>query len=296
MKKLVLILFLFPFCSQAQEGRILTTTSTLKSLIQEMLPSTIQVESITPDKMDPHHFEISTRQILQMDSGDILFYVGLNYESAWLPKLLKTTKTKIKDVKNQIDLSRFLPERIPASEEALHSGHESEIWNPHYYLSPVQVAHILPEIEKILVARFPKQEKQIMERSQAFEKKLANKIADWQKQVATWPKKQIATYHVSLNYLAKDFKIETLVQVEEKHGVPPNAKHFQKVLTVLKENHVPCLFVETFYQNSIVDKIQASQKNLRIVPFGLEVGVMTNQDSYIPWIDYLFQELGTCQK
>src|SRR3954467_7631152 len=81
------LLAAFP-ASAASKINIITTTSDLASLTQEVGGDRVQVESIAKGYQDPHFVEAKPSFLLKLRRADLLITVGLELEIGWLPPLV----------------------------------------------------------------------------------------------------------------------------------------------------------------------------------------------------------------
>src|SRR3954464_11372793 len=72
----------------ANKLNIITTTSDLAALTQEVGGDRVQVESIARGYQDPHFVEAKPSFLLKLKRADLLVVVGLELEIGWLPPLI----------------------------------------------------------------------------------------------------------------------------------------------------------------------------------------------------------------
>src|SRR6266478_6524312 len=88
---LVLITFTVGFPQAARAAgkiKIVTATTDLASLAQEVGGNHIEVESIARGYQDPHFVEAKPSFLLKLRQADLLIVVGLELEIGWLPPLI----------------------------------------------------------------------------------------------------------------------------------------------------------------------------------------------------------------
>jgi zinc/manganese transport system substrate-binding protein len=75
---------------------IMTATTDLASLAQEVGGDRVEVESIARGYQDPHFVEAKPSFLLKLRHSDLLIVVGLELEIGWLPPLItQSTNPKI---------------------------------------------------------------------------------------------------------------------------------------------------------------------------------------------------------
>ena len=70
---------------------VLATTPMLGEFVKKVAGENIEVQVLMPYTVDPHHFEPSPQDVKKINEADLVFYVGLQYETASLRKLLENS-------------------------------------------------------------------------------------------------------------------------------------------------------------------------------------------------------------
>src|SRR2546425_1236453 len=104
---------LSPICplpaSAAGKLHIMTATTDLAALAQEVGGDRVEVESVARGYQDPHFVEAKPSFLLKLRHADLLIVVGLELEIGWLPPLIsQSTNPKIQvGAPGYFDASRF---------------------------------------------------------------------------------------------------------------------------------------------------------------------------------------------
>src|SRR3977135_2466724 len=78
----------FPGVASAKKLNVVTATTDLAALAQEVGGDHINVESIAKGYQDPHFVEAKPSFLLRLRQADLLIVVGLQLEIGWLPPLI----------------------------------------------------------------------------------------------------------------------------------------------------------------------------------------------------------------
>jgi len=81
-----------PSAFAAKKLNVITTTSDLAALTQEVGGDRITVESIARGYQDPHFVEAKPSFLLKLRQADLLISVGLELEIGWLPPLVNAVR------------------------------------------------------------------------------------------------------------------------------------------------------------------------------------------------------------
>src|ERR1700719_3788306 len=115
--------------------KIMTATTDLASLAQEVGGDKVDVESIARGYQDPHFVDAKPSFLLKLKRADLLIVVGLELEIGWLPPLItQSTNPKIQvAAPGYFDASRFAKIlEIPSGQVTRAEGDVHPLGNPHY--------------------------------------------------------------------------------------------------------------------------------------------------------------------
>jgi len=128
-----------PPARAASKIQIMTATTDLASLAQEVGGDKVEVESIARGYQDPHFVDAKPSFLLKLKHADLLIVVGLELEIGWLPPLInQSTNPKIQvGAPGYLDASRFARIlEIPTGQVTRSEGDVHPLGNPHYWLDP----------------------------------------------------------------------------------------------------------------------------------------------------------------
>jgi zinc/manganese transport system substrate-binding protein len=86
----------------------------------------------------------------------------------------------------------------------------------------------------------------------------------------------IITYHKTSVYLSDRFGFKVPIEIEEKPGIPPSARHRDAVVELIKQQGVKTVMQEVFYDRAVADYLAEKTKvHVVVVPMdvGEEVGI-----------------------
>src|SRR5213595_2178691 len=119
--------------------QIMTATTDLAALAQEIGGDKVTAESIARGYQDPHFVEAKPSFLLKLRHADLLIVVGLELEIGWLPPLItQSTNPKIQvGAPGYFDASRFARIlEMPTGAVTRAEGDVHPQGNPHYWLDP----------------------------------------------------------------------------------------------------------------------------------------------------------------
>ena len=272
MKKYFLIL-LFAF-SLGSFGKInvITTTTNLKSLVELLGGDRVSVSSLCLGAQDPHFLQAKPSFMLKLSRADLLFSVGLELESAWLPLVVRGGRNpKLRpggsgslEVGSQIPAIERPTEEVTRADGDIHpSG------NPHFMLDPLLAKKVSRSITEKLIETLPKDKVFFLKNLQKAHSLLDQKIKEIKTKLQESHK--VITYHRTLSYFYKRFKITNIAFLEPKPGVPPTAKHILNVMKQAKEENVKVILVENYFDTAIAKKVSSKFENIKIISIPVAV-------------------------
>src|SRR5438270_10791762 len=130
---------LFPSLAAAKKLNVVTSTTDLAALTQEVGGDKINVESIAKGYQDPHFVEAKPSFLLKLRNADLLVSVGLDLEIGWLPPLItQSGNGRIQQGANgYLDASQFAEIlEVPQGKVTRAEGDVHPLGNPHSCLDP----------------------------------------------------------------------------------------------------------------------------------------------------------------
>lgn len=275
---------------------VLTTTSTLRSIVQTLGGDRIEVTSIAKGTQDPHYVEPKPSYMLLARKADLMVLVGLDLEIGWLPNVIRGSRNPgiLPGKPGYFDSGSLIePIEVPTGTVDRSQGDIHPGGNPHFLLDPVRVKTIAEGIAQRLSTLDPEGAQAFTTAKVRWLKELDGKVTQWRGRLSKSGVKQVITYHRTLNYFLARFGISLAGEVEPKPGIPPTAKHIMDLISVAKEKKVPCVLIESFFEPGPAEKIH-SNAGARIIIVPTEVDAMNGAGSYELLIERLVAGIEQC--
>ena len=157
-KKIFFIkIFFLPFFSFSlfAEGKlnVLTGTTNLKSLLEEVAGDRVYLKSIIKGPQDPHFLSPKPSYMLKAKRSDLFVFIGMDLEIGWLPGIIQGAKNpKIQPGQTgYLNTSQFI-EALSVPEEKVNRffGDIHPYGNPHYLLDPLRAVQVAKGISERL--------------------------------------------------------------------------------------------------------------------------------------------------
>src|SRR5690349_2172407 len=254
----VALLMLLPFAAQAKKLNVITSTTDLAALAQEVGGDRISVESIAKGYQDPHFVEAKPSFLLKLRQADLLISVGLQLEIGWLPPLITQSGNPRVQVgaPGYLDASQFAEIlEIPAGQVTRAMGDVHPLGNPHYWLDPDNGRRVAKGIANKLGELDPQDSSYFQQRFQDFDKRLTAAEKNWDEQMKPYRGRKVVTYHRSWPNFAKHFGLDVVGYIEPRPGIPPTPAHTPDLIQQMKRDNVKVMLIEPYFDLKTPDSI-----------------------------------------
>jgi ABC-type Zn uptake system ZnuABC Zn-binding protein ZnuA len=268
--------------------QIMTATTDLAALAQEIAGDKADVESIARGYQDPHFVEAKPSFLLKLRKADLLIIVGLELEIGWLPPLItQSTNPKVQvGAPGYFDASRFARIlEIPTGAVTRAEGDVHPQGNPHYWLDPENGLRIAKGIADKLSQMRPGDAAYFAQRYTSFEQRIKEADQRWQAQMKPYAGRKIVTYHRSWPNFADHFHLDVVGYVEPRPGIPPSPQHTVELIGQMKRDGVKIILVEPYFDLKTPQSV-AQQTGAQVVVLMPSVGGEKEVTDYFKLFDY----------
>jgi zinc/manganese transport system substrate-binding protein len=285
---LVLIALVAPRAAQAKKLNVVTATTDLAALAQEVGGDKVQVESIAKGYQDPHFVEAKPSFLLKLRQADLLIIVGLQLEIGWLPPLVNQSGNARIQVaaSGYLDASQFAEILdIPTGPVTRAQGDVHPLGNPHYWLDPDNGRRIARGIAAKFGDLDPSNTAYYQERFQDFDKRLSAAEQKWDAEMKPFHGRKVVTYHNSFPNFAKHFGLNVIGYVEPRPGIPPTPSHTIELIGLMKRENCKVILVEPYFDLKTPQSI-ARDTGGQVVQYLPSVGGEKEVTNYFQLFDY----------
>jgi zinc/manganese transport system substrate-binding protein len=277
-----------PNRAEAKKLTVVTATTDLAALAQEVGGDKIQVESIAKGYQDPHFVEAKPSFLLKLRQADLLIVVGLQLEIGWLPPLINQSGNPRIQVgaAGYLDASQFAEILdIPTGTVTRAMGDVHPLGNPHYWLDPDNGRRIARGIAGKLGELDPPNNAYYQERFQDFDKRLTAAEQKWDAEMKPYWGRKVVTYHNSFPNFAKHFHLNVIGYVEPRPGIPPTPSHTIELIGLMKRENCKVILVEPYFDLKTPQSI-ARETGAVVVQYLPSVGGEKDVTDYFKLFDY----------
>ncbi len=236
--------------------------------------------------------------ILKLSNADLLIVAGLELEIGYLPPLIDQSRNGKIHPGNPGYLDASIGCDIlqrPTTQVTRAMGDVHPYGNPHYWTDPDNGRVIARAIAAKLSELDPSGKPAYDKNLAAFEAKLAEKEKEWDALMAPYAGSKIVTFHDSWPNFAKHFKLVIAGHVEPKPGIPPTPSHTLEIINLIKEQKIPVILVEPYFDMKTPNYI-AAQTGAAVVTFYPSVGGLPAIKDYFSLFDHDLQAFVNAMK
>jgi zinc/manganese transport system substrate-binding protein len=274
--------------ASAKKLNVVTSTTDLASLAQEVGGDRISVESIAKGYQDPHFVEAKPSFLLKLRNADLLISVGLQLEIGWLPPLITQSGNPRIQVgaPGYLDASQFAEIlEIPTGQVTRAMGDVHPLGNPHYWLDPDNGRRVAKGIAGKLAELDPQDGSYFQQRFADFDKRLTAAEKNWDEQMKPYRGRKVVTYHRSWPNFAKHFGLDVVDYVEPRPGIPPTPQHTIELIQKMRRDNVKIIIVEPYFDLKTPNSI-ARETGGQVVVLLPSVGGEKQVTDYFKLFDY----------
>ena len=279
---------LLPSAAAAKKLNVVTSTTDMAALAQEVGGEKVNVESIAKGYQDPHFVEAKPSFLLKLRQADLLISVGLQLEIGWLPPLItQSGNPKIQvGASGYLDASQFAEILdIPQGTATRAEGDVHPLGNPHYWLDPDNGRRIAKGIAGKFGDMDPEDAAYFQQRLQDFEQRLAAAEQNWDAEMRPYHGRKVVTYHRSFPNFAKHFGLNVIGYVEPRPGIPPTPSHTLEIIQLMRRENCKVVLVEPYFDLKTPQSI-GRETGAQVVVYLPSVGGEKQVTNYFELFDY----------
>lgn len=264
---------------------VIASTPMIGEFVKQVANDSVSVDVLMPYQVNPHNFEATAKDVIKLNNADLVFFVGIKYESAGLLKLLENaskSEAALVEIGSKVEPIEF-KEEDDHDDHGGHEGHEGHghgLYDPHFWFDPTKVELAVQEIASQLIALDPDNKDSYQSSSDSYIAELRSldqEINDLIQSVPADNRKMITT-HEALGYLEARYGIEIVGTVipsfSTEEGVAP--KDLTGVIEKIKEHDMKIMFLESESPSKGAEVV-AQETGVRLVS-GLWVETLRSAD------------------
>lgn len=207
--------------------------------------SKINLVNLVPAGTEPHEWEPTPTDIVNLEGANVLIYNGAGMEE-WLDKVLKTLNNqKIIAVETSKDL-KLLDNQD--QDEGLQ-------YDPHIWLNPMLAKKQMEAIKNALVKADPSNKEYYEKNYSENAKKLDDLDKEFRDAVAKFKKKDVVTAHQAFGYICDAYGLRQIAIEGLTADAEPSPARMAEIVKFARENNVNYIFFEELVSPKVAETI-----------------------------------------
>lgn len=217
---------------------IVTTTSMLGDAVQNIVQEDAKIVSLMGPGIDPHTYQITQKDALQLKKADIIFYNGLYLEGKMADLLQKMAKKRAVFAGGDA----LCEDQLIFDANAFPMGIDPHIWFDVRLWQQV-VAFVSQKLQK---AR-PESAAQYQKNTIAYLAKLEALHQEMEQQIQSIPEQQrvLITAHDAFGYFGKAYNIQVVGLQGISTAAECGLQDIQRIVQLILERKIKAVFFET---------------------------------------------------
>jgi zinc transport system substrate-binding protein len=293
-----------------EELKIFTTVYPFQFFAEQIAGNQASVESILPPGSDPHTYEPTTKEIVEIAESDAFIYNGAGLESyaKQISESIQSEDVKILEASKGIDLEEHVhnhegeedshesehTHEEEGSQEDEHAGHNHGDQDPHVWLDPIRSIQLAEHIKDILVELKPEQEEVFNKNFEELKGKLENLDQEFHTQLESLPRNKIIVSHAAFGYWEKAYGIEQVAVSGLSPTNEPSQKEVQTIIETAEKHGLNHVFFEQNVTPKVADvvrkEIDAEALRIHNLSVLTEEDIKNNED-YFTLMQHNLEEL-----
>ncbi|MCH9631565.1 MAG: High-affinity zinc uptake system binding-protein ZnuA [Chlamydiia bacterium] len=230
---------------------VLVSISPYQTLVEMIAKDTVQIKVCVPEDFNAHLFEPTPKQMKGYNRAKLWLSVGMPFEK----KLMGSLKT-LNPSLEIVNLSRGIPiisdteDNFVFGSSCGHShdsGHNHDHEDLHFWMSPTLMMTQAETITSALSEKFPNNAEFYKKNLKNLLEKLSTLDGEITSILTPYKGSAVITSHPSLTYFCKNYG---LIQISiECEGKSPLPKDISKILSLTREHHTLCVFIQEQFDN-----------------------------------------------
>lgn len=253
--------------NENQPLKIVTSFYPLYEIAHRIGGDLVTLKNIVPGGTEPHDYEPTARDIIDMREADLVLYNGMGLEP-WKDKIIPDLQ---KNNTPTVQISDLLKNVIIAND-------------PHFWLDPLNYKIETEEISKKIIELDPTHGDSYKLNTKKFIRELDALDLAYASGLKTCKFDTFITNHGAFSYLAKRYHLNIIPIAGLSPDIEPSPKTMADITNIIKQKSIRYILTETLVSSKIADTLAASSgaKTLLLNPLeGLTNEEISAGENYI---------------
>lgn len=220
----------------------------------------VAVKMLVPAGTEPHSWEPSTRDMLDLEEADLFIYNGAGID-AWAGDILDTVQNKnltVLEASKDVTLLKagqdHHEEEDHEDEDGHGDSHHGE-FDPHVWLSPKNAEKELATIAEALIEKDPDHADLYRANLEAAKKECEALDSAFREELSAYSGRYIVVAHEAYGYLCEEYGLKQIGIEGVSADQEPDAARMRRIIDMVKEYGIKCIFFEELVDPKVARSI-----------------------------------------
>ena len=235
----------------SEKLRVITTTTMITDLVQNIGGDLIEVNGLMGAGVDPHLYKASEGDVNKLYNADIIIYNGLHLEG----KLVEVFEKMERQDKVQVALAEALDK-----EGLIGSDYFASNYDPHVWFNIGYFKQFATTVTQTLSQEDPKNAAVYKVNEQRYLQQLDSLESNVKAVIETLPqeKRVLVTAHDAFNYFGKAYNFNVVGLQGLSTATEAGVQDVQRLSQFIIDNDVKAIFVESSVPRRTIEALQKS--------------------------------------
>lgn len=292
---LLLLSMLLAGCAQQNPNaqntgiRIVTSAYPAYDFARQVTGSTENLQMLTRPGIDPHEYEPTPQNIIDIQNCDVFIYNG-GESDVWVEELLKNVDNDHMRIIRMMDCVNLLEEETVEGMDVVDESHvhTDEEYDEHIWLSPVNVMHIAESIRDTLIETDPANKDAYTENASEFVTALEELDAQFRDIVANAKRTTIVfADRFPARYFTEEYDLTYYAAFPGcSSQTEPSAATVAFLIDKVQEEGIPCVFTVPYSQSSLPQTVSEAT-GASVLSFNSFHNVGTKEYGQVTYLDIM---------
>jgi zinc transport system substrate-binding protein len=204
------------------------------------------VIDLTPPGVEPHEYELTVRQVAQIDNARVGFY-----ERGVAPSIDQAMANDSPD--HALDVADVVPLASPVAGSGVE--HTTENKDPHFWQDPSLMAEATRAFADTMAEADPAHAAYYREQGRRVVRDLDAVDAEYARTLATCRIRTIVVSHDAFEYLARRYDVDVVPIAGLEPDAEPSLQRLHDLATLIRERGVTTVFFETLASPALAESL-----------------------------------------
>ena len=215
--------------------RIVASFYPLSYVAKEVGGNLVTVRNLVPAGVEPHDFEPSARDLVEIGNADAIIYNGAGLEP-WVKKWNDGISVKPKYVVNM---------EGSLKKQGVKLFEKDGIIDPHFWLDPQIMKNEVVTVRDLLVQIDPDHKDMFFDNANRISASLGTLDQNFRDGLASCALRDVVVLHDAFNYLASQYNIKATSIEGISPDEEPSPRELARIISLVREKGVKHIFFET---------------------------------------------------